>query len=131
MTELQVGVKVLLRNAEGKFLLMRRSPYEERGVGKWDIAGGRIEAGTPLMDNLVREVGEETGLTMSSEPKLLAAQDIIWPDRHVVRITYTADVVGEPKLGPEHSEYAWFSYEDMKTLDKMDDYVKKLLDAGV
>ena len=131
MTELQVGVKVLLRNAEGKFLLMRRSPYEERGVGKWDIAGGRIEAGTPLMDNLVREVVEETGLTMSSEPKLLAAQDIIWPDRHVVRITYTADVVGEPKLGPEHSEYAWFSYEDMKTLDKMDDYVKKLLDAGV
>jgi len=131
MTELQVGVKVLLRNTDGKFLLMRRSPYEERGVGKWDIAGGRIDAGTPLMDNLIREVVEETGLTMSSQPKLLAAQDIIWPDRHVVRITYTADVVGEPKLGPEHSEYAWFSYDEMKKLDKMDDYVKKLLDAGV
>lgn len=129
--ELQVGVKVLLKNREGKYLLMRRSPYEERGVGKWDIAGGRIEKGVQLMENLAREVQEETGLTLKGEPKLLAAQDIIWPDRHVVRITYTADVEGEPTLGHEHSEYGWFTYEDMKTLDKMDDYVKKLLDAGV
>lgn len=129
--DLQVGVKVLLKNAEGKFLLMRRSAYEERGVGKWDIPGGRIEKGTLLMENLAREVKEETGLVISGEPRLLAAQDIIWPDRHVVRITYIGEVVGEPKLGPEHSEYAWFSYEEMKTLDQMDDYVKKLLDAGV
>jgi 8-oxo-dGTP diphosphatase len=129
--ELQVGVKVLLKNADGKYLLMRRSPYEERGVGKWDIAGGRIETGTGLMENLAREVSEETGLTTTSEPKLLAAQDIVWPDRHVVRITYTADVTGEPKLGPEHSEFGWFTYEEMKSLDKMDDYIKKLLDAGV
>ena len=129
--ELQVGVKVLLKNKEGKYLLMRRSPYEKRGVGKWDITGGRIEQGASLMDNLAREVKEETGLIMASEPKLLAAQDIIWPDRHVVRITYIAEVEGEPTLGPEHSEYGWFSYEEMKRLDKMDDYIKRLLDAGV
>ncbi len=129
--QLQVGVKVLLKNPEGKYLLMRRSPYEERGVGKWDIAGGRIEAGTSLMENLAREVKEETGLGIIGEPKLLAAQDIIWPDRHVVRITYTAEVSGEPKLSPEHDEYRWFTYEEMKILDEMDDYLKKLLDAGV
>lgn len=129
--ELQVGVKVLLKNKEGEYLLMRRSEYEKRGAGKWDIAGGRIEAGTQLMENLAREVKEETGLTLEGEPKLLAAQDIIWPDRHVVRITYIADVDGEPRLGPEHSEYKWFTYEEMKTFDKMDDYIKKLLDAGV
>ncbi|OGG69352.1 hypothetical protein A3C20_02785 [Candidatus Kaiserbacteria bacterium RIFCSPHIGHO2_02_FULL_55_25] len=129
--ELQVGVKVLLKNPEGKFLLMRRSAYEERGVGKWDIAGGRIEKGIQLMENLRREVAEETGLQIVGEPTLLAAQDIIWPDRHVVRITYIAEANGEPKLSKEHDEYWWFTYEEMKTLDKMDDYVKKLLDAGV
>jgi 8-oxo-dGTP diphosphatase len=129
--ELQVGVKVLLKNKEGKYLLMRRSAYEERGVGKWDIAGGRIEKGVQLMDNLRREVTEETGLAIVGEPKLLAAQDIIWPDRHVVRITYTAEVRGEPKLSKEHDEYRWFTYEEMRSADKMDDYLKKLLDAGV
>ncbi len=129
--ELQVGVKVLLKNPEGKYLFMRRSAYEERGVGKWDIAGGRIQPGTPLMENLAREVAEETGLAMQGEPRLLAAQDIIWPDRHVVRVTYIADAKGEPRLGPEHSEYAWFAFDELKTLDKMDDYVKKLLDEGV
>lgn len=130
--ELQVGVKVLLKNKEGKYLLMRRSPYEERGVGKWDLAGGRIDPGVTLMENLAREVKEETGLTMTSEPRLLAAQDMIWPDkRHVVRIEYIADVEGEPVLSEEHDAYGWFTYEEMKTLDKMDDYIKKLLDAGV
>ena len=129
--ELQVGVKVLLKNPEGKFLLMRRSAYEERGVGKWDIAGGRIEKGVQLMENLRREVAEETGLEIVGEPKLLAAQDIIWPDRHVVRITYIAEANGKPKLSPEHDEYGWFSYKEMTKLDKMDDYIKKLLDAGI
>ena len=129
--ELQVGVKVLLKNSEGKFLLMRRSAYEERGVGKWDIAGGRIEKGVQLMENLRREVAEETGLEIVGEPKLLAAQDIIWPDRHVVRITYIAEANGKPKLSPEHDEYGWFSYQEMTKLDKMDDYIKKLLDAGI
>lgn len=129
--ELQVGVKVLLKNPEGKYLLMRRSEYEQRSVGKWDIAGGRVEAGDSLMENLAREVMEETGLTMKSEPQLLTAQDVIWPDRHVVRITYIAEVDGEPRLGPEHSEYGWFSYDEMKHLDKIDDYIKKLIDTGV
>ena len=129
--ELQVGVKVLLKNSKGKYLLMRRSSYEERGAGKWDIAGGRLEAATSLMENLAREVKEETGLAMKNEPRLLAAQDIIWPDRHVVRITYSAEVEGEPRLGLEHSEFGWFTYEEMQKMDTMDDYLKKLLDAGV
>jgi ADP-ribose pyrophosphatase YjhB (NUDIX family) len=129
--DLQVGVKVLLKNQEGKYLLMRRSPYEKRGVGKWDLAGGRVEIGFSLMDNLAREVKEETGLRMMSAPKLLAAQDIVWPDRHVVRITYTADTDGEPTLGPEHSEYKWFSIDEMRSLDQMDDYFAKLLADGL
>lgn len=129
--QLQVGVKVLLRNTDGKFLFMRRSQYEERGAGKWDIPGGRIEAGTPLMENLAREIKEETGLVMKGEPRLLTAQDIVWQDRHVVRITYVGEVEGEPTLSKEHSEYAWFSYDELHTVENMDDYVKKLLDQGV
>lgn len=39
--ELQVGVKVLLKNKEGNYLLLRRSLKKYPGVkGRWDIAGG-------------------------------------------------------------------------------------------
>ncbi|PIR46510.1 MAG: hypothetical protein COV07_03715 [Candidatus Vogelbacteria bacterium CG10_big_fil_rev_8_21_14_0_10_45_14] len=70
--ELQVGVKLLLENAEGKFLLVRRNirKYPEVGA-RWDIVGGRIEAGTPLLENLKREVREETRLSLLEEPRLI------------------------------------------------------------
>ena len=100
--ELQVGVKVLLKNNEGKYLLIRRNPKKYPEVGpKWDIVGGRINAGSPLIENLIREVKEETGLLLSDNPHIVGAQDILrtegFPDRHVVRLTYTASISGTPK----------------------------------
>jgi len=75
--ELQVGVKVLLRNKEGKYLLVRRSSEKYPEVGAtWDLVGGRIDAGTLLQENLKREVKEEIGLTLKKEPMIVAAQDI-------------------------------------------------------
>ncbi len=53
--ELQVGVKILLKNSEGEYLLLRRNPKKYPEVGaKWDIVGGRIVAGTSLLENLRR-----------------------------------------------------------------------------
>ncbi len=60
---LQVGVKILLKSKEGKYLLVKRSAEKYPEVGaKWDIVGGRIDPGSSLIDNLKREVMEETGL---------------------------------------------------------------------
>jgi len=89
--KLQVGVKALLKNKEGKYLLLRRSPekYRELG-GTWDIVGGRIDPGSMLIENLKREIKEETSLDLQEEPKLVAAQDILRnSNTHVVRLTYT------------------------------------------
>ena len=44
------------------------------------------------MENLAREVMEETGLTMSSQPVLLGIQDMMWPDRHEVVRDLIADM---------------------------------------
>jgi len=127
--ELQVGVKVLLKNSEGKFLLLRRSPEKYTDVaGDWDIVGGRIEPGTPLLDNLKREVKEETGLVLTDEPKLVAAQDILRiSSRHVVRLTYIARIDGSPKLDGDHLEYKWFDKEELKNLKELDIYFKDIL----
>ena len=133
MIELQVGVKILLKGAEGKCLLVRRSAekYPEVGDHQWDIVGGRIDPGSPLMDNLKREIKEEVGLDLVNEPRLMAAQDILRiSGRHVVRLTYVGEIHGEPKLDPdEHSEYGWFTLREMKNLQGLDLYFKEVLNS--
>ena len=133
---LQVGVKILLKNKEGKFLLNRRNPkkYPEAGGAKWDIVGGRINPGSPLMDNLHREVMEETGLKITSDPILVGAQDILRvPGKHVVRLTYTGTTEGEPVISEESLEFGWFTLAEMKAFsrEEIDIYVKELLDENL
>ena len=68
--ELQVGVKVLLKNPEGRYVLIRRADGKYQEVqNRWDIPGGRIEPSLGLRENLAREVMEETALTMTSDPR--------------------------------------------------------------
>jgi len=129
---LQVGVKVLLRNSEGKYLLLHRSSAKYPEIANpWDIVGGRIEPGTLLIDNLKREVFEETKLQLEDAPVLIAAQDIIWnnngQDKHTVRLTYTATISGQPELDPENDEYRWLTIAEMKKLEGLDKYLSQLL----
>jgi len=133
--ELQVGVKALLKNSKGKFLLLKRSAKKYPEVGsKWDIVGGRINPGTPLFENLQREIKEETQLNLIKEPKLIAAQDILRiQGRHVVRLTYLGEIDGDPILDEDHDEYNWFDLEEIRAMsvDKLDIYFKELLDKGI
>lgn len=134
--ELQVGVKAALKNPEGKILVLKRSPHKYPEVYKfgdvWDIVGGRIDVTLNLIDNLKREVKEETGLGLKSEPRLMAAQDIMrLSEKHVVRLTYTADTEGEPVLDEDHSAYKWMSLEELKNLKELDIYFKELVEKGM
>ena len=129
---LQVGVKVLLKNAEGKILLLKRSA-EKYGKtnGTWDIVGGRIDPGSALLENLAREIREETELTLVGDPRIIAAQDILAPERHVVRLTYVGHTEGEPVLDTsENSEYRWLTFDELAAEADLDIYVKTLIENG-
>ncbi|MEO8637896.1 MAG: NUDIX domain-containing protein [Candidatus Taylorbacteria bacterium] len=126
-TNLQVGVKILLKNKENKFLLLRRSP-EIYDSNKWDIPGGRINPGSTLMENLKREVEEETKMQIIGAPKLVSVQDILKKDMHVTRVTYIGRASGDPVLSKEHVEYKWATLDEMKKLDDLDSYVRKLIE---
>jgi ADP-ribose pyrophosphatase YjhB (NUDIX family) len=53
---------------DNKILLIKkaRGPY----TGQWDLPGGRLEFGEKPLDGLVREVMEETGLTIEKSELL-------------------------------------------------------------
>lgn len=129
---LQVGVKIFLKNKEGKFLLLKRSPVRYPEVKNfWDIPGGRIFPGTPLLENLKREVLEETRLPVLGEPRLLAAQDIIkLPEKHIVRLTFSALTEGEPKLDTEDPDYQWVSLDEMKAVPELDEFTREVLEKS-
>ncbi len=130
---LQVGVKAVLRNTEGKILVLARSARYGVIEGSWDLPGGRIDPGSSLMDNLAREVREEAQLSILGEPRLIAAQDIFSKDgeRHIVRLTYAAQTEGEPVLdGAEHTESRWMALDELRALPTIDEYLKALIDSG-
>ncbi len=131
---LQVGVKVFLKNEEGKYLLVKRSAEKYgKTKGSWDIVGGRIEAGTKLFENLRREVKEETQLEILSEPRLIEAQDIIPnAEKHVVRLTYVADTKGQPVLDiSENIEYVWVTVKELEKQEDLDIYVKEIVEKNL
>jgi 8-oxo-dGTP diphosphatase len=132
--ELSVGVKAFLRNGQGRILLLKRNPEKYTDIKNlWDIVGGRINPGTPLIVNLRREIIEETGLELGDEPKLLAAQDIIRSqERHTVRLTYAASIDGEPKLNPEeHVEFGWFTLDEMRSMEGLDMYALEIIEKNI
>ena len=133
---LQVGVKIFLENPEGKYLLLHRNLEKYKGIrGTWDIAGGRINPGDTLMENLCREVKEETRLEIVGEPRLLYAQDILRgdpPEKHVVRLTYIGKTNGDPVLDQaENYEYRWVTRAELETIDDLDIYVKEIIEKKI
>lgn len=84
------------------------------------------------MDNLAREVREETGLSITSTPRLIGAQDIfVGSERHVVRLTYTAHAEGEAVLDlSENTDFKWCSFDELCEEELLDTYVRKLIESG-
>ena len=70
---------------DGRILLVQRGT--EPGLGRWSIPGGLIEVGESLIEAVVREVREETGLEV--EPvELIELLDRIYREEDRVRYHY-------------------------------------------
>lgn len=118
---LQIGVKVLIKNSKDEFLFIKRTQLLQNETEvSWDIPGGRIEPVETLSDALTREVTEELGVSLDGTPTLVNAQDIFVPakDLHVVRLTYllTQDV-DMITLSDEHQEFAWIAPKALHNLN--------------
>ncbi|MFH0739806.1 MAG: NUDIX hydrolase [bacterium] len=128
--ELQVGVKILLKNKDGKYLAVKRSKEKyPNASGVWDIVGGRIEPGTSLFENLKREVKEETQLDLIEIPKLIGAQDIFRVSgKHIVRLTYAGTIDGQVELDKnENTEFKWLSIDELGGMEDLCSYFREIL----
>lgn len=113
----RLSVKVILRNAEGKVLALRRSSSSVYSSGKWDLPGGKVDPGESFDEALVREVLEETGLTARlTAPFETAACPL--PGNQVVFLVMLADAEpGAVRVSREHDDYRWVAPGDLPDVD--------------
>ncbi|HTR79903.1 MAG TPA: NUDIX domain-containing protein, partial [Gemmatimonadaceae bacterium] len=120
MAELIVGtVTVLVVHpvAAGWRVLVLRRATDTRCPGTWEAVHGRIESGEQPEDAAVREVKEETGLTIQRLYNVMAYPFYLH-QQHVVEVSVVfAAFVAESHvltLGPEHDHFEWLSAEDAR-----------------
>jgi len=70
----KVGVGVVLRNSEGKILLLLRNG--SHGSGTWSLPGGHMELGETFLDTCKREIKEETAIDIQSIGSVGLTNDI-------------------------------------------------------
>lgn len=105
---------------DGRVLVVQRARPPMRGV--FTLPGGVVEAGETLQQALVREIREETSLTI--EPVALAGhREVIVRDdggrveRHFIILAFAARwLAGEPKLNEELAEARWLRPDEIASL---------------
>jgi ADP-ribose pyrophosphatase YjhB (NUDIX family) len=99
---------VVLRN--DNILLVEQNVDNGRG---WSLPGGGLDEGETLEEGIIRELIEETGVTVKLK-ELLYVCDYIREDRHVVHITFLAeapnDNIGETMPGLDENPIKSIAY---------------------
>ena len=123
-------VGAVVTDARGRLLLVRRG--HDPGAGLWSLPGGHIEPGESDVEALVREMLEETGLTVAPG-RLLGRVRRPAPDGNVIVIRdYAATVIGGSlRAGDDAADARWVTGEELGGLELTEGLVKFLTDWGV
>lgn len=124
----QLSAKVVIHDDSGRCLLLKRSLSSKGNPGKWDLPGGKVNSAETFEHALLREVAEETGLSISLGHVLGAAESEL-PTRRIVYLILEAHLEsGEVCLSDEHDEYVWVEQQDLTAMDLADQFRKFVRD---
>ena len=123
-------IGAVVTDGHGRLLLIKRG--HQPGAGLWSLPGGRIEPGETDAEALVREMLEETGLTV--EPgRLLGRVQRPGLGNTVLDIRdYAATVTGGTlRAADDAADARWVGEEELAALDITEGLVEVLTDWGV
>lgn len=123
----------MITNRVGEFVLVRRGKPPRKG--QWSIPGGRIEWGETVQDALLREVMEETGLTVRIR-RLINVVDLVTRNSsgavigHYALINFAADhVSGELRAGSDAAEVRWVKRDHLDHYGLWDE-TRRIIEAA-
>ena len=112
-----LSVKVVIRDPDGRCLLLKRAATSRGNAGKWEFPGGKVIPGEDFDQVVQREVTEETQLTICLQRVVGTAQANL-PARKIVYLILEADrEAGEVQLSSEHEAHVWRYPHELPEMD--------------
>ncbi|MEM2121950.1 MAG: NUDIX hydrolase [Candidatus Woesearchaeota archaeon] len=124
-----VVIGVIKKN--NKFLLTKRRSSKTKW-NKWQFPGGTIEFGETLKEALLREIKEEINCKVQIITKKPLTLELILPrdNFHGIFFVFLCQLKNQNcsiKINSEASDYGWFSLNEIKKLDTLEE-VPKIID---
>lgn len=125
-----VGIAALVYDPQTeKYLLLRRADTKDVGAGNWECPTGRVDQGESIEEALVREVGEELGV--SAQPLFIIGTTHFYrgkaiPENELVGLIYACSI-DDPagiRISEEHSEAHWMSAAEVKAFLPPDHWLR-------
>ena len=130
MKKTGVSQKAIILSEKGKFLILHRTSTAPSNPNTWDLPGGDLDFGEDVIQGIIREIKEETGL-MVKDVKLFDVKSYInKKDEFWVTIAYIAKSKSDKvELSFEHDKSKWVTSEEflkLKSSAKLRHFIKNL-----
>lgn len=114
---IQVALKAILYRPDGTFLTLRRSETAPIRPFEWDLPGGELEEGEEAEAGMVREIAEETGLSVPDVELFHAISRFNKQNEFWLTLLYIAPLPSENiTLSFEHDDFRFVTAEEFQTL---------------
>lgn len=123
-----LAVRAFLKNENGEVLLLQRSLRSATNAGRWELPGGKVDAGERFDDALHREILEETGLEIALGGPLGCVEQHIPKVRAIHLIMEGMVIGGALHVSDEHITYAWVTparFADFELADWFEAFVER------
>ena len=119
----KVELNVLcLIHKDDQYLLQDRVKADWKG---YTLPGGHIEPGESIVDAVVREMKEETGLTVLN-PKLCGVKQFPIKDGRYLVFLFVADRFSGEIVSSEEGAMHWVKKEDLSKVNLVNDFIELL-----
>lgn len=119
----ELTVLCLIRRGN-EYLLQDRIKKDWRG---FTLPGGHVELGESIVDAVVREMKEETGLTVE-HPKLCGVKQFPIDGGRYLVFLFVADNFSGEVISSEEGAMLWVKIEDLEQVNLVNDF-KELLEV--
>lgn len=107
---------------DDKILLQNRVKKDWQG---WTLPGGHIDPGESIVDSVIREMKEETGLTIRN-PELRGVKQFPIDEGRYIVFLFRANEFEGDLISSEEGRMQWFSREELPSLETVADFCELL-----